>query len=194
MRDEAGLEIALLAHGAGRTAGDVQILRDDKFDTFDQYVTTGRIAVCGNCQRFHAALVLFAVFIHLGQDRRQCDPLPGADIFDGDIHLDNTALRFQTGVAQVHLHGIGAPDCRQVHRDRTFFRIDDNAAVHRNRRVREGDDIPLRVGIGDELVNQLRAGCLANMLDEEFQDGAFAGRDAQLRNRPPERLRSYCRR
>ena len=65
--NEAGFEIALTAHGARRAAGDVQILRHNKFDAFDQHIPAIRIVVCGKCNGFHTPRIFDAVGVHFGR-------------------------------------------------------------------------------------------------------------------------------
>src|SRR5699024_4267150 len=157
-----------------------------EFDAPDVDVPAGGEVVGGDGQGFQAPGVLLAAVVHLGEDGGQGHPLAGADVFEGDVQLDDPALGLQIYVPRVHHHGVGAALHGQVHRVGAALGADDHVAGPRDGGVREGHRVPLGVGVVGGLVDLFHAGGLGRVADEELQHGALAGGDPQLRDGPPQ--------
>ena len=194
MRNEAGFKVAGIAHSLCRPAGYVQVFRHNKLDALDQYVAASGEAVRRDRYRFHTPLVFHAVFVNLGKDCGKGDPPAGADVFHGNVHLDDPAKGFQVRVSHIHKHGIGAPFNCQIYRGGACFRIDNDVAFHRDGRIREDYKVPLGVGILDGFVYKLSTGVCADMTDKKFQCSAFRSGDAQRGDRSAQRSGTEHRR
>lgn len=157
MRDETCFKVPSIAHSGGRSSGYIQIFGNDEFDTFDKDVSASCLVVSRNGHGFHASLVFHAVFIDLREDRCKCDSLAGANIFDGDVHLNDPADGFQINIAHIDDKGIGTALDRKIDRHWTWFRIHNDIAFYGNGRSGERDDVSFRIRIFDRLIDKLGA-------------------------------------
>ena len=121
----------------------------------------------------HAALILHPIIVYFRKDNGKSDPLAGADVLHSDIDLNDSAQGLQPGIPQVHQNGIGAAVNREIYRLGALLRIDHNTAIYGYGRIREGDLIPLCIGIGDRLIDLLGTRGLSGVADKELQRGAL---------------------
>lgn len=143
--------------------------------------------------RLHTARVLEALPVDLGQDHSQSDALARADVFDRNVELYDAPERLEISVSQVYDDGVFASADRERNRSRAFLRRHHYAAVDGDRRIREGDDVFLCVGVADGFVYKFFTGRLRRVADKEFKRGAFACRYAQRGDFPPDGCGIYER-
>ena len=134
MGDKPRLKVSGVADGGRVLAGDIHVLGQDKLDAFDQHVPAGRGVVRGDGHGLHAALMLVAFLVNLGQHNAERGALAGADAFQVDVQLQNAAERFQRDIARVINQRVLAPADGDVDRFRAGFRHHHNAAVDHHRR------------------------------------------------------------
>lgn len=88
MGDEAGAEFSAVADGI-ILAGDVQRLGEDKLDAAHGHIPTGGVLMGGDDDGLEAAFEFMPLIVHLVQEDGECDPLARADVFEGDIELQD---------------------------------------------------------------------------------------------------------
>ena len=127
----------------------------------------------GDSDCLHASLIFCARIIYLRKNNGKGDPLAGTYVLHSDVDLDDPALRLQPRISQIHQDSVGTSVYREVDRRRTLLWVNDNSTVYRDSRIREGDLISLRIGVGDGLIDLFGARCLGGVTDEELQSSTF---------------------
>ena len=140
----------------------------------------------GDGESFHAPRILVSIAVHFCENNGQGNPAVRADVFHSYIQLDDASQRLQTDVSQIHRQRVAAAVHLQVHGNGTGLRGDRRAALHRHGGSREGDRVPLGVGVVDRVVDQLYASGLSRVADEKLQGSAFISGHSQSGDRPAE--------